>query len=125
MLESAPVHRMAIRYLDNDPPRTDDPLLAQLVGRLVDVYHPERVYLFGSVARGDASPDSDYDLMVVVPDEAPPELQSSKAACAVLWELRMPADVHVLTRHRFDRQLHLRASLPSTVLREGKLLHAA
>lgn len=35
MLESAPVHRMAIRYPNNDAPRMDDPLLAQLVGRLV------------------------------------------------------------------------------------------
>jgi len=33
MLESAPVHCMAIRYLDNDPPRTDDPLLTRFVRR--------------------------------------------------------------------------------------------
>jgi len=36
MLKSAPVHRMAIRYPNVDPPRMDDPLLAQLVGRLVE-----------------------------------------------------------------------------------------
>jgi len=35
MLESAPVHRMAIRCPNNDAPRMDDPLLAQLGGRLV------------------------------------------------------------------------------------------
>jgi len=36
MLESAPVHRTAIRSPNNDAPRMDDPLLAQLVGRLVE-----------------------------------------------------------------------------------------
>jgi predicted nucleotidyltransferase len=51
----------------------NDPLLAEIVRRLVEAYQPERIYLFGSKARGDAGPDSDYDLMVVVPDSAPPE----------------------------------------------------
>jgi predicted nucleotidyltransferase len=41
--------------------------------RLVEAYRPEYIYLFGSVARGDAGRDSDYDIMVVVPDEAPRE----------------------------------------------------
>ena len=53
-----------------------------MVRRLVDAYHPERVYLFGSVARGDAGPDSDYDLMVVVPDDAPAHLLNSRTATA-------------------------------------------
>jgi predicted nucleotidyltransferase len=41
----------------------------------VEVYHPWRLYLFGSTARGDAGPDSDYDFMVVVPDDAPLKLK--------------------------------------------------
>ena len=36
------------------------------MGRLVAEYQPERIYLFGSKARGDAGPDSDYDIMLVV-----------------------------------------------------------
>lgn len=56
-------------------PSADDPVLAEVVRHLVDVYRPLRIYLFGSAARGDAGPDSDYDFMVVVPDEAPVELQ--------------------------------------------------
>jgi predicted nucleotidyltransferase len=37
----------------------------------VDAYQPEWISLFGSVARGDAGPDSDYDLLVVVSGDAP------------------------------------------------------
>jgi predicted nucleotidyltransferase len=58
----------------------DDPALAEAVRRLVEAYQPECVYLFGSVARGDAGPDSDYDLLVVVPDDAPPERRRSRLA---------------------------------------------
>jgi len=107
------------------PEQIGDAVLAEIVRRLVQVYRPERVYLFGSTARGEAGPDSDYDIMVVVPDDAPPELRDSDPAYEALWGLRASADVLVTTKHAFDRQLHLKASLPSTIVREGKLLHAA
>ena len=89
------------------------------------MYRPERVYLFGSVARGETGPDSDYDLLVVVPDEAPPERKRSKLAYQALCGTGTAADVLVCTRSYFEARRHLRASLPGTVLREGKLLHAA
>jgi predicted nucleotidyltransferase len=86
---------------------------------------PERIYLFGSVARGDSGPDSDYDLLVIVPDDAPEERRRSRLAYQVLHGTGIAADVVVCTRRYFEDRLHLRASLPATVLREGKLLHAA
>lgn len=104
---------------------TADPTLAEIVRRLVEVYQPERIYLFGSKARGDEGPDSDYDLLVVVPDGAPPERKRSKLAYEVLWGTRAAADVLVCSRSYFDTRIHLKASLPGTVLREGRLLHAA
>ena len=38
-----------------------------MVTEIVHAVRPERVYVFGSQARGDAQPDSDVDLLVVVP----------------------------------------------------------
>ena len=102
-----------------------DPCLAEILKRLIEAYAPERIYLFGSSARGDAGPDSDYDLLLVVPDDAPPERQRSRLAYERLWGTGTAADVLVWTRSSFDRRLHLPASLPATVVREGKLLHAA
>jgi predicted nucleotidyltransferase len=101
------------------------PLVTEVVRRLVDLYHPERVYLFGSAARGDADQGSDYDFMVIVPNDAPPELRSSPDVFKVLLDIDAPIDVLVWTREEFDKRLHLRVSFPSTVVREGKLLYAA
>ncbi len=110
-------------------PRTaiqvEDPVLDKIVTRLVDTYHPERIYLFGSRGRGDSGPDSDYDLMVVVPDDAPRPLRRAAPAYAALWELHTAVDVLVWTREAFDSRLHLRASLPSTVQRDGRLVYSA
>lgn len=102
-----------------------DEVLAEIVRRLVDAYEPSRVYLFGSRARGDAGSDSDYDIMVIVPDSAPPPQRRSRLAYRVLWGLREAGDILVWTESQFEKTKHLRSSLPGTVLREGRLLHAA
>jgi predicted nucleotidyltransferase len=99
--------------------------LTPIVERLIEAYQPERIYLFGSKARGDSGPDSDFDLMVVVPDDAPPARKRSRLAYDVLRGTGTAADVLVWTRSAFESRLHLVASLPATVIREGKLLHAA
>ncbi len=104
-------------------PKANDPILAEVVRRLVEAYKPERIYLFGSVARGDAGPDSDYDLLVVVPDGAPLERRRSRLAYEVLRGTGVAADVLVCTHSYFERRRWLKASLPGTVLREGRALH--
>ena len=107
------------------PPSADDPVLSEVVRRLSEVYHPLRIYLFGSAARGDAGPDSDYDLMVILPDEAPQHLRRGNAAYRALRGTGVAADVQVWPQGDFNRQLHLKASFPSTIVREGKLLYGA
>jgi predicted nucleotidyltransferase len=103
----------------------NDPLLGEIVRRLVKVYRPQSVYLFGSHARGTQGSDSDYDLLVVVPDSAPSARRRSRIAYEALWGLPRSGDVVVVTASHFVERAHLPASLPATVLREGKLLFAA
>lgn len=103
----------------------NDPVLDEIVRRLVDALQPERIYLFGSRARGKTGRDSDYDLMVVVPQLTEPAYRLAQRAHSVLWGLGTAADILVWSREAFDSRLHLRASLPATILREGTLLHAA
>jgi predicted nucleotidyltransferase len=103
----------------------DDPVLAEIVRRLVDAYQPERVYLFGSKARGDATPDSDYDLLIVTPDDATAERRNGKLAYEALWGVQASVDAVVCRSSWLHARTHLKASLPGTVLREGRLLPAA
>jgi len=104
-------------------PDVADPRLAEIVRRLVAAYEPDEIYLFGSRARGDIGLDSDYDLLVVVPDAAGEARRGSRRAYEALRGTGWAADVLVVTRTYFEERRHLRASLPGTVLREGALLH--
>jgi predicted nucleotidyltransferase len=116
--------RPTSNHVDSDGVH-EDPVLNEIVRRLVAAYQPLLVYLFGSKARGDAGPDSDYDLMLVVSDTAPPARRRSRLAYEVLWDTGAAADVRVWTEGQFESRLHVKASVPSTVIREGRLLHAA
>ena len=65
----------------------------ELLDRVVDYFHPRRVVLFGSRARGKSGPDSDIDLLVILDDDAPADKLTLRAG----WESRRgydrPADV--------------------------------
>lgn len=106
-------------------PVQEDPVVAEIVQRLVQGLRPERIYLFGSMARGEASPDSDYDILVVV-REPPASLHDvAGRGRSLLRGLGVPIDVLAWPLEDFDRRLSVTASLPATVVREGKLLYAA
>lgn len=100
-----------------------EPVLAEIVRRLVKACQPERIYLFGSMARGDAGPDSDYDILVLVEHATEPLYHLSQRGFRALRGIDAAVDVVVWDRATFDARLHLPASFPATVVREGRLLH--
>ncbi len=103
----------------------NDAPIGHIVQRLVEYFRPERIYLFGSAARGDAGPDSDLDFCVVLPDDAPFELYRPGIHRA-LWDIGMATDIVRFPSTDFnDRAQNVQTSLPATILREGKLLYDA
>jgi predicted nucleotidyltransferase len=46
----------------------DQKMITELVQRIVEIAHPLRIILFGSAARGEMKPDSDIDVLIVVPE---------------------------------------------------------
>lgn len=102
-----------------------DPVLREIVECLVSALRPVRIYLFGSKARGDAGPNSDYDILVLVEHPTEPRYRLSQKGFRALRGIPAAVDVVVWDRETFDARLHLKASFPATVVREGRLLHAA
>jgi len=100
-------------------------ILDQIVARLVEALHPERIYLFGSHAYGRPHPDSDLDLLVVVPDDPTDRWELAIRGRASLRGLRVPVDVVVFHRSEMDKWAPVRCSLPHAVVRKGKLIYVS
>jgi predicted nucleotidyltransferase len=100
--------------------------IPEVVARLVDYYHPLKIYLFGSAARGDVGPDSDLDFLVVVPDDAPRRDGMHDSVYHALRGIGVPVDVVPWRKTDFEgRAAYVITSLPGTVVREGKLVYDA
>ena len=91
------------------PPELLDPVVAY--------FQPRRVILFGSFARGEATEDSDIDLLVVLDDDAPADRLTLRAG----WESRRgydhPADVIPVR----DAVYRRRAKIAGTLAYEAEI----
>ena len=97
----------------------NDPILNEIVSRLSKEFHPSRIFLFGSRAKGTARPDSDYDLLLVVNEDTVRRLESMKRARRVLDDLDVLTDVFVYSQKEFDEWKDELSSIPETALHDG------
>jgi uncharacterized protein len=105
-------------------PRIDDRReLDRMVSQVVAKVDPVAVYLFGSRARGDARADSDYDLLIIVPDDFPAGQANTVTAFSLVEGRRIPMDVAMSRETRFDTRRKQVGTLEYTVGREGTLLY--
>jgi uncharacterized protein len=86
-------------------------------------YHPQRILLFGSVARGEADADSDLDVLVIK-DTADPFVGRLEAM-AKLCPLGVHADILVYTPHELRQMVDDGNPFILQALREGKIVYEA
>jgi predicted nucleotidyltransferase len=94
-----------------------------MVNRIVRRFHPERVILFGSCARGDAGPDSDVDLLVVMPLKGLKHKKQIEIRVA-LHDFRVPNDIIVTTPEEFEWRKEIPGTIEYPAVKEGKVLYA-
>jgi predicted nucleotidyltransferase len=97
--------------------------LDRMVRRIVRQFRPERIILFGSHARGQAGPDSDVDLLVVMPVEGSRREKAVEIGVA-LADVRVPKDIIVTTPERYAWRREVVGTIEYPATREGRLLYA-
>jgi predicted nucleotidyltransferase len=106
------------------PGREVDPkVLDEVVRRIVEVADPDRIILFGSAARGEMTPDSDIDLIVVKSD-VEHRGRMAERIYRNLWGIRVPVDVIVYTAEDIERFRDKVGTIVKPALREGREIYA-
>jgi predicted nucleotidyltransferase len=99
----------------------DETLIAETGRRLAATAPDARVILFGSHARKGADPHSNLAFLVVEP-EVDNEAEESVRLHRTLRDLRVPADVIVVSRDYADRWHAVRGGLVHAALSQGRIL---
>lgn len=94
----------------------------EMARRLVQQFHPDRIILFGSYARGTARPDSDADLLIVMPLSEPRRRKAVEMELA-LAESGLPKDLVIVTPEEVERYRHLPGTLIRSAVQEGVVLY--
>jgi predicted nucleotidyltransferase len=103
--------------------RTDiDAIVEQATHLLVEAAHPEKIILFGSLARGDFTEDSDLDLLVILPS-VEDRIEEMARLRRVLKGIPLPIDIVVYSKAELERRRDLRGTMLYHALREGQVLH--
>jgi predicted nucleotidyltransferase len=89
----------------------------------VAYFRPRRVVRFGSVARGEAGPDSDIDLLVILDDDAPAEKVTVRAGREARRSYREPADVVPVRAHTYQTRSHIPGTLSRAAALEGIVIN--
>jgi predicted nucleotidyltransferase len=97
--------------------------ITRMVKRIAARFQPEQVILFGSHARGDAGPDSDVDLLVVMDFEGAARDKQLEIRQA-LHDILVPLDVIVTTPEAFAWRKDVVGTIEWPAAREGKVLYA-
>lgn len=96
--------------------------IKEMVRRIVERFDPEKIVLFGSHARGDAGPDSDADILVIMPVTGSRRKKATEIDVALIG-VDLPADVIVVTPEEVERNRDAIGGIIRPALTEGKVLY--
>jgi len=97
--------------------------IQEMVRRIVLGFDPEKIILFGSHARGDAGPDSDADLLVIMRFKKGSRRAQAAEIDLALWGIDLPADVLVFSPEEVEQRRRQVGTIIKPALREGKVLY--
>ncbi len=99
--------------------------LDEMIRLLIQHYQPERIILYGSLARGDFSGDSDIDLLIIKEtDETPLERRVQVRRIVAGKGQHIPFSPLVITPQELEQRLALGDPFYRQILSEGTELYA-
>jgi uncharacterized protein len=102
----------------------DECFLSKATALLRDAARPKRIILFGSYARGDARPDSDVDLLVIL-DKVDDRAAEMVRLARVLSPLRLPVDLLVASEDLFTYWADTPGNVYFSARADGRVLYDA
>ena len=98
--------------------------IRQMTSRIAKRFKPDKIVLFGSHARGAAGPDSDVDLLVIMPVNGSRREMATSIDMSLVG-VNLPADVIVMSPDDIKRNRRQVGTVIHSAMREGKVVYAS
>ncbi len=102
--------------------QSQQPVLREVVQNILRAGRPQKIILFGSRARGQDSPESDYDLLVIENSTEPRHRRAAPYRRA-LKTLGVAKDILVWTPAEIAEWQNVPNAFITTALREGQVIY--
>ena len=100
----------------------DKSTISNLVYRIAANLNPDKIFLFGSYAKGEANDDSDIDLLIVK-DTSEPKYKRSIEIQRLLIGSKLPVDIVVYTNDEFEKERLINYSFVNSAIQGAQLMY--
>jgi len=97
--------------------------LEDLIQHIVIAVHSLQIVLFGSAARGEITPESDLDILIVMP-EGIHRRRTAQYLYQTISGVKVPFDLLVATPSDLEKHKDNIGLIYRTILREGRVVYA-
>lgn len=101
-----------------------DKEIEKIVNQLVRLYGPEKIILFGSLAKGQIKQGTDIDLFIIKSDVPKLGVDRIRQLDALI-KYKLATDFIVYKPQELEQRLKLGDPFVKTILKEGKVLYDA
>ena len=102
----------------------DNKMIEEIKSRLIKVYNPLEIYIFGSYAWGSPTKESDLDLLIVVDKSEERSYKRPIAGGHALADIMVSKDIVVYTKEEFERRANDVTTLCHKIKEEGTRIYA-
>lgn len=100
----------------------DETKINNIVSRIANEYHPDKVILFGSYAKGSYTNDSDLDLLIIKDTDLPKQKRSFEIY-KLLRGSFVPIDILVYTQSEFEEEKLNKYSFLHSAIKTSKTMY--
>lgn len=97
-------------------------IIADIINKIALGYNPEKIFLFGSYAKGTPSEDSDIDLLIIK-ETSEPRYKRSVEIQKLLKDSKLPVDIVVYTNDEFENGKRQSLSFINSAIKDSQLLY--
>lgn len=93
--------------------------------RMIEIYNPARIYLFGSQVWGTPGPSSDIDICIILNERNEKLHTLIQKGTMALWDLDEPVDLIIHTKKEFEEKINYKSSLLHKIAEKGIIIYDA